>query len=576
MINTSKKYKNIFFLTMFILGASSFNYAQAETILEINNTGQATTSSSFMSSGKASWYAYKGGMFAASPDFTAGTKLKVTSVSNPEKKIVVIVNDYGPNRAIHPDRVIDLDKVAFAKLAPLGAGVINVTVEPFDVKISTKEAVKLEPAAAVATTSEELSANDEDLSKAFVLNNRASVNYNTGELLQDTKTGGVYWVTSSGKQPLTDRVFLKSIFKDKKINQKTTSFLATLKTLSPVVFLDGYLIKSPNNSVVYLIYKNERRAFLSGDVFEGLGYAWNDIVIAPDKLINQYKQGLPLNSSNIKNLEVSAVNKEATVIKKEVAEEISLTSKSAVVISATDGKIIYSKNASEQLPLASLSKLVAMKVFLDTKPNLNKVVTYKVQDENYNYKYADKSVLARLTVSDGETMTIRDLLYSSVLGSANNAVESLVRVSSLSRQAFIIRMNQYVKSIGATQTNFVEPTGLSPENVSSALDYALIARSVLKDGNLEKVSMTKNYSFSTVNTKKAHYIKNSNNLFFTSNLKITGSKTGYLDEALYCLMTRAKDNAGHEVIAITFGTPDRTSSFKETENLLNYGLKYGI
>lgn len=80
--------------------------------------------------GEASWYGYKGCDCAASPDYPKGTSLLVTRVSDPSKSVVVTVNDYGPDRSIHPNRIIDLDKVAFAKLISLGAGLTSVRVTP--------------------------------------------------------------------------------------------------------------------------------------------------------------------------------------------------------------------------------------------------------------------------------------------------------------------------------------------------------------------------------------------------------------------------------------------------------------
>jgi hypothetical protein len=79
--------------------------------------------------GEASWYGYKGCDCAASPDYPKGSELLVTSVEDPTKSVIVTVNDYGPDRSIHPDRIIDLDKVAFAKLASLGFGLIDVRVQ---------------------------------------------------------------------------------------------------------------------------------------------------------------------------------------------------------------------------------------------------------------------------------------------------------------------------------------------------------------------------------------------------------------------------------------------------------------
>ncbi len=94
---------------------------QREMILAVFSNG-------IMEKGVASWYRYKGGDFAASPDYTKGTKLKVTNLAN-GKAVVVSVNDFGPDRSIHPERVIDLDRVAFAKIADPSAGVVVVSVE---------------------------------------------------------------------------------------------------------------------------------------------------------------------------------------------------------------------------------------------------------------------------------------------------------------------------------------------------------------------------------------------------------------------------------------------------------------
>ncbi|MFH1142440.1 MAG: septal ring lytic transglycosylase RlpA family protein [Candidatus Uhrbacteria bacterium] len=82
-----------------------------------------------MPEGFASWYQYKDCNCAASPDYPKGSYLVVTRADDPERSVTVQVNDYGPDRSIHPDRVIDLDLVAFKQLASLGVGLIEVTVK---------------------------------------------------------------------------------------------------------------------------------------------------------------------------------------------------------------------------------------------------------------------------------------------------------------------------------------------------------------------------------------------------------------------------------------------------------------
>lgn len=253
-------------------------------------------------------------------------------------------------------------------------------------------------------------------------------------------------------------------------------------------------------------------------------------------------------------------------------QNLKLTSAAGIVIEAKSGKILWQKNPNDKLPLASLTKIVAAKIFLDTKPNLKKVVIYKKIDEQRTREWAGPGEVAKLHVRDGETMTIENVLYAALLGSANNSVECLVRVSGITRAQFISRMNRYVKRLGAKNTKFIEPTGLSPQNVSSVRDYAIISRKVLANPTITRITSSKSYHFVTRNTRQPHLINNPNKLLTRSNLKITGSKTGYLVEAQYCLMTKAKKGT-KEVIAVTLGTPDKYASFNETKKLIEYGFK---
>ena len=372
------------------------HYALAQTT---STSGRLllAANSNIMTVGTASWYKYKNGMFAASPDFTKGSVLKVINLDN-NKSINVTINDYGPERALFPKRVIDLDYRAFQKLASPSLGLIRVKIIP---------------------------------------------------------------------QKLKSSLITKSL---------------QAKETSPKIS------------------------------------AW-----------------------------------------------------SAIIMKEKTGKILWGKNQNKVSPLASLSKLVAIRVFLDTRPSLNRIVTYRRQDENYNYRYVAPWESARVHLKDGEKISIKDLMYSALLGSANNAVESLVRVSGLSRPEFIKKMNNLVDSWGATSTHFLEPTGLSPQNVSSPLDYAIISKEIFTNPLLEKITKTLKYSFKTINTGHWHTIRNSDQLLFTNDYQIIGSKTGYLDEARHCLMTRVKTKKGN-LILINFGSKTKTDEFSDNKKLIRYGL----
>ncbi|MDD2258025.1 hypothetical protein EOL72_01635 [Candidatus Falkowbacteria bacterium] len=351
-----------------------------------------------LATGQASWYAYKGGMFAASPDYAKGSVLRVHNLDN-GKFVDVTVNDFGPNRALYPNRVIDLDKQAFQKIASLGAGLAHVKVEP-------------------------------------------------------------------------------------------------LRSLDPIISLVRPAGGEPQIN------------------------AW-----------------------------------------------------SGILMNAETGEVLWEKDSQQVKPLASLSKLVAAQVFLDTKPDLKTVATYKLQDEEYNYEHCEPWESARLRLKEGDTLTLEDLLYASLVGSANNAVETLVRYSGLTRSEFIKRMNERVLNWGASKTSFIEPTGLAPANVSSPYDYAIISREILKQPLIQKISTTASYNFSTINTKQAHYLKNTNPWVGQNLYNLSGTKTGYLHESLYCLMNKVKTKSGLELIAINFGSPSRTASFSDNEQLIQYGAR---
>jgi D-alanyl-D-alanine carboxypeptidase len=357
--------------------------------------------------GKSSWYAYKKGNFAASVDFPKGSKLRVYNTAN-NKSIDITVNDFGPERDKFPDRILDLDKVAFNKIAKKGAGVISVRIQPLFVAPDT--------------------------------------------------TGRVLGVSERGATAEPD-------------------------------------IKAP----------------------------------------------------------------------------------AAIITDEKTGVVIWEKNSNAVMSLASLSKLIAIKVFFDQRPTLNKVVSYKKQDELYNYQYCSPAESAKLKVNDGDTMTVSDLVYSALVGSANNAVESLVRVSGLSRDVFIAKMNDYAISVGATSTHFIEPTGLAPQNVSTAREYAIMTREIFKTPLIQKITVAPKYSFTTINTKKKHTLINTNNFIrdgvfaAANNLKVTGSKTGYLDQ--YNLMTRVTGAKGQAVIAVDFGAITKLQNIAEIQELLQYGVR---
>ncbi|MEK7202842.1 MAG: hypothetical protein AAB653_00810 [Patescibacteria group bacterium] len=119
----------------------------------------------------------------------------------------------------------------------------------------------------------------------------ATSTYPTGTLLQDKKTGGVYWVIENSKAPLIDKIFLTTKFNKKKIIKATPEELAYYQTVDPVFFSDGELLKSSLSATVYAIVNGKKRLITSNEIFEQLGYKWENVITVSPKILYLYPEG---------------------------------------------------------------------------------------------------------------------------------------------------------------------------------------------------------------------------------------------------------------------------------------------
>lgn len=117
----------------------------------------------------------------------------------------------------------------------------------------------------------------------------------TGELVQNNKTGGVYWMIDGEKAPILDAIFLKTKFKNKKIRKASPEELDKYTTVDPVKFTEGDLLKSSISSAVYVISENKKRPFSSGSAFEKLGYRWENVISVSPKILYLYENGESVN-----------------------------------------------------------------------------------------------------------------------------------------------------------------------------------------------------------------------------------------------------------------------------------------
>ena len=120
--------------------------------------------------------------------------------------------------------------------------------------------------------------------------------YPQGALLQDSKTGGVYYVADGIKHPLIDRIVLKQ-FPRMTITRSTKEMLQTFPTGDPVGLEDGALVKSPNTLAVFVVSQGTLRAIATEKAFLALGYRWTDIQTVPKRLLDLHQRGTIVDSA---------------------------------------------------------------------------------------------------------------------------------------------------------------------------------------------------------------------------------------------------------------------------------------
>ena len=157
------------------------------------------------------------------------------------------------------------------------------------------------------------------------------------------------------------------------------------------------------------------------------------------------------------------------------------------------------------------------------------------------------------------------MFYTSLIGSDNNAARSLVRASGLSQKDFVSAMMLKAAELGMINTVFVDPTGLSPENVSTVEDLMILATTVFKQPDILAATSLGEYYLAIRNTGSRRRIPSTNKLL-DSFLTVEAGKTGFIDESGYNLVSKIKDT-GHSIIVIVLGSAEEVDRFQESKAL---------
>lgn len=209
-----------------------------------------------------------------------------------------------------------------------------------------------------------------------------------------------------------------------------------------------------------------------------------------------------------------------------------LNSFAALVVDLNDGQTIYAKNTHSLAPIASITKLITAMVVLDANLPLDETIYVDSADLD-----SVKHTNSRLHVGTG--LTRRDMLRLALMSSENRAAASLGRAYPGGGEAFVAAMNRKAVELGMWSTRFVDATGLSSENVSTADDLVKMVKGAYLYPLIREFTTSAAHEVSTQHGRSLQY-SNSNRLVKNPQWEIGLSKTGYISEAGRCLVMQAR------------------------------------
>lgn len=243
-----------------------------------------------------------------------------------------------------------------------------------------------------------------------------------------------------------------------------------------------------------------------------------------------------------------------------VSDKLDLKSSVALVIDQDTSEVLFSKNDKAVLPIASLTKLMTGLVISGANLPMDEIISITQDDVD-----TEKGSTSRLRV--GTELSRGELLHLALMSSENRAANALGRSYPGGLATFVKLMNLKARSLGMTNTVFVEPTGLSSRNQASAQDLAKLVDVAYDDSVLREFSTSHGYQVS-VGSRTLQY-NNTNRLVKNPAWDIGLQKTGYISEAGRCLVMQTKV-AGRRLIMVFLDSAGKLSRLGDAERVRNW------
>lgn len=242
---------------------------------------------------------------------------------------------------------------------------------------------------------------------------------------------------------------------------------------------------------------------------------------------------------------------------------VELKAESAMVIDSQSGKVLFEKNSSINMPMASLTKMMTAVVVLESSVDL--------EDSTVIDSEAVKIEGADINLENGEEMRVGDLLHGLLISSGNDAAMALAKKVGGDVDGFVVMMNDKADELGLSNTNFTNPSGLDqPDHYSNVKDLVILANYAFKNPVFNKIIRMKEHDIQAINVDKSHHLTNTNKLLKADYANVKGGKTGYTEEAGFCLATFAANKKDNHIISVVLGDELNGNQFQDSKALVEW------
>ncbi len=410
-----------------------------------------------------------------------------------------------------------------------------------------------------------------------------------GRIIRLKENKALYYIKDDQYFPIYDERIASTNYPALSIENVSATELGSLASGPAVLLKDGLLFGIEGENSIYVVEHGKKRHIVSEDVFNGLGYDWNNITWLNTFAGMAHETGQPV---YLRRTIAKAGTDETTLAQVEQPTKASSQNNELMWTTpdselAFIGKKFGTKVNTYLVAEYETEKILAGKNIDSVRPtaSFTKVMTaYKLFEEGLQEQYSvaydptkHKATYHRYNIGTGDQVLNKDLLSAMLVSSLNTPVKMLVSSVEKNEKAFIKKMNDKAAEWGLTKTTFVDVAGEKLKTETTAREYLRIFKNASRDINVRKYLGMESYAYNKISNpsgkRKKHYDNHSNALVGKKNLSFTilASKTGYLDEAgdgLVMLIERPSDKK--KFIVITMGNPDHRNRFDDPERLAEW------